>query len=235
MTNSSLSEPPPNEVLGFLAACHLTPSALQEISSLGRLQAYLCESNAQRNLTRLVGNEDFWVKHVADSLAAGLFFPELLTARLRLADVGSGAGFPALPLAAANPALQVLAIESRQSKAEFISSAAEQMHLGNVTVKPLRAREVARILVSEERVDVVTARAVGKCDEMFRECRHLLRPAGDARIILYKTPSSIDAEAAAAQREAVKHGFRFWASPSFELPLAGGTRQFAVFSRLATA
>ena len=60
------------------------------------LKDILLSENKKYNLTRIREENDFWNKHIADSLSIAKFFPELRENRLKLADVGCGAGFPAL-------------------------------------------------------------------------------------------------------------------------------------------
>ena len=111
--------------------------------------------------------------HVADSLS-GLAVPELRTAD-RIADLGTGAGFPGLVLAAALPQSHVAAVESVGKKSAFIADAAERMGLGNVEVVPLRAEEWAAGAGS---AGVVTARALASLAVLLEYAAPLLRPAG---------------------------------------------------------
>jgi 16S rRNA (guanine527-N7)-methyltransferase len=116
-----------------------------------------------------------WKVHVADSLT-GLEVPELREAS-HIADIGSGAGFPGLALAAALPSAEVDLIESVGRKCEFIRRAATEAGLPNTRVLNARSEDLAG---GEERetYDVVTARAVGRLSTLAELASPLLGEGG---------------------------------------------------------
>jgi len=171
-----------------------------------------------------VSAEDFYLKHVADSLAVLCAFPGLLDAAA-LADVGCGAGLPGLVLAVALPRLHVAAIESNRKRAGFVQRAAGELGLAHrVQVVARRSRELGHDENYRRRFEVVTARAVAPAEKLIRDCRLLIAPGGSA--ILYKTPQSIAAELPLAEREARKHKLTLETSGIIDLPGEAGTRQF---------
>jgi 16S rRNA (guanine527-N7)-methyltransferase len=116
-----------------------------------------------------------WRVHVADSLT-GLEFPQLSEAA-RIADIGSGAGFPGLVLAVALPGAEVDLIESVGRKCEFIQRAVNSAEIANATVVNARSEEVARG-PRRDSYDVVTARAVGRLSTLAELASPLLREDG---------------------------------------------------------
>jgi 16S rRNA (guanine527-N7)-methyltransferase len=116
-----------------------------------------------------------WQVHVADSMT-GLEVPELSDAK-RIADVGSGAGFPGLVLAAALPDAQVDLIESVSRKTAFITQAARAAGIANATALTARAEDLARA-EGRESYDVVTARAVGRLSTLAELASPLLKEGG---------------------------------------------------------
>jgi 16S rRNA (guanine527-N7)-methyltransferase len=210
----------------FLAGLGLPAERLEAVEVLDRLYADLVEANARTNLTRLTGEGDYWLKHVADSLSVLEALPELAAGALRVADVGCGAGFPALPLAWANPKLSVVGIEARGRKASFVEREAARLGLENVAVIARQAREAARLPEAAGAFDVVLLRAVGPAGEMTRHCRGLLRGGGQARLVFYKTPETVEAELPLAEREAGKYGLSLDLSGPIDLPAGVGRRQF---------
>jgi len=111
--------------------------------------------------------------HVADALVA-LELGEVRGAG-RIADLGSGAGFPGLVLAAALPATQVSLVESSSKKCAFLARSAEAMGVANVEVVPARAEEWAAGL---GRCDAVTARAVAPLNVLAEYAAPLLAEGG---------------------------------------------------------
>ena len=137
----------------------------QMLALLGELQ----EWNARFNLTAIRDPREMVVKHLLDSLSVQ---PWLQGGRI--ADVGTGAGFPGLPLAIANPARRFTLIESTGKKARFVAHAAAALGLTNVEVANVRA-EAYR---PPRPFDTVVCRAVGKVGEFVRIAGHLCAPGG---------------------------------------------------------
>jgi 16S rRNA (guanine527-N7)-methyltransferase len=129
--------------------------------------------------------------HIADSLAG------LPYVRGRVADLGSGAGIPALVLAAAEPSLSVVAVESVSRKARFIEQTAERMGLRNVEVVALRAEEWT---AGRDACDTVTARALAALPVICEYAAPLLRVGG--RLVCWKgaVDSAEEADGRAAAR-----------------------------------
>lgn len=116
-----------------------------------------------------------WRVHVADSLT-GLEVEELASAG-RIADIGSGAGFPGVALAAALPEATVDLVESVGRKCEFMRRAIDSAGIANATVIEGRAEDIARG-EHRELYDAVTARAVGRLSTLAELASPLLRDGG---------------------------------------------------------
>ena len=100
-----------------------------------------------------------------------------------LYDVGSGAGFPGLPLKAAHPELQVVLVESVQKKAAFLKEVVRTADLQEVRVEAARAEELAR-RPDRELGRWLTMRAVGRLDRLLPLLRQLLLPQGQVALFL---------------------------------------------------
>src|SRR5277367_1756165 len=105
------------------------------------------ETNRQFNLTRIVSPREAAIKHVLDSVMPWTLF----RGARRVLDVGTGAGFPGIPLALVLPEVKFTLSESIQKKARFVEQAVQALGLGNVTVSSKRAEE----LLSEKQVDTI--------------------------------------------------------------------------------
>ena len=194
------------------------------VASCSKLFDLLSEVNAHTNLTRITTRTEFEIKHVADSLAVAKLLPGIAEAPWRVADVGCGAGFPSLVLAAAFPQLEVTAIDSTHKKIDFVAEAARRLGLANLSAVAGRAVELARKPEFRDRFDLVTARAVAAVGKLFPECRRMIAPGG--RMVFYKTPQQAEEVDAAEAR-----GFVWRVSPEFELPENSGSRLFIIGER----
>lgn len=147
----------------------LDPAARE---ALGKVLALLA---AERASVSSVVDERAWKVHVADSLT-GLDVPELRDAG-RVADVGAGAGFPGLALAAALPDARVDLIESITRKCDFMRRAIAEAGIVNASVLNTRSEDLAAG-VGRESYDVVTARAVGRLSTLAELASPLLKANG---------------------------------------------------------
>ena len=183
------------------------------------LMDFLYETNKTLNLTR-ISEESFWSLHVADSLA---FAGEVPLAGKKLCDVGCGAGFPSLILAAAFPDLLVTAIDSTRKKVDFVAAAAEKMDLPNLTAIHARANELARKEDFKAAYDYVTARAVADASVLIRETANFLNHKR-GQLCIYRTTEQLEREIPDLQKR--KLNYRI--TPLFQLPEGAGNRLFLI-------
>jgi len=157
----------------FISDYGLPPAA---IKSLERLLVLLQAAN-DRNLTTVRDESGIVDLHFRDSLHL-IGEPVFITAA-RIVDVGSGAGFPGLPLAIAAPEKNFTLLESVSRKCEFISSAASELGLGNVTVLNSRAEDAGRSTLRDH-FDLALARAVGPFAVVIEYVMPLIKTGGSA-------------------------------------------------------
>lgn len=154
----------------------------------GELEGFLAEALSWNRDSNLVAAGDLGrlaSRHVHESLAVLPLLDRLAPGRARLVDVGSGAGFPAVPLAIARPAWEVHAVESRRRKALFLQRIAERLEHDNLVAHMERAERLE--LAPDRLADVATARAVAVIAELLPVLAPLVRPGGHA--VLFKGSS----------------------------------------------
>ena len=152
-----------------------------QLDALAALAAELADWNTRVNLTAITAPDEVVDKHLLDSLAV---LP--LLKGLAVADVGSGAGFPGLPLAIADPDRRFTLIESTGKKAKFIRHAAAKLALPNVEVVLGRAESYRPV----RPFDAVVARALGPLAEFVRVAGHLAGRGGRLLAMKGKVPEA---------------------------------------------
>ena len=133
----------------------------------------LTEYNSRFNITAITDEREVIVKHFIDS-ALGV---ELLKGET-LADVGSGGGFPAIPLKILKPDLKITLIEATEKKCEFLKTVADTLDLKEVTVLCGRAEEFAKKSEYREKFDICTARAVARLNILSEYCLPFVKKGG---------------------------------------------------------
>ncbi len=163
---------------------NIAPDAVAKMASFHRM---LMEANQKMNLTRIVDDAEAVDGHYLDSLGL-LRFDELLEGATSLCDVGSGAGFPGIPLAIAlGDRIRVTLVDSLNKRVEFLNQAIEELELNAVAVHG-RAEELARKSEFRDGFDLVTARAVAALPVLIELCMPFANKGG--WLICYKGPAT---------------------------------------------
>lgn len=191
------------------------------ISKFSKYRDLLLEWNSKFNLTAITDKDEIEEKHFIDSLSLDKYVD---LDNKSLLDVGSGAGFPGIPLAIAHPTTKVFLLESNGKKVKFLNEMVKELDLKNVTVINARAEEHNK----RESFDIVTARAVKELNILLEICFHFVKVGG--LFVAYKS-SNIDNEIANA-----KHAYKVLditetKQVSYELPKSKDNRVLLIVSK----
>ncbi|MCL2282699.1 MAG: 16S rRNA (guanine(527)-N(7))-methyltransferase RsmG [Fibromonadales bacterium] len=148
----------------------------------------LIEANKTTNLVSKNDEQKLMARHVADSLKFAEILTlnsELSTLNLTWADIGSGAGFPVIPLCIHLPQIKFYAIEPRKKRCEFLNSVKQKLGLQNIEMIQRRAETCGLA-----NMDYVSCRAVGSLQEDFDRAKKILKPGG--RFLTVKSKRIID-------------------------------------------
>ena len=151
----------------------------------------LVETNKHLNLTAITEERDVLIKHFLDSALPEKIIPQNAT----LVDVGTGAGFPALPLKIVRPDLKVCLVDSLNKRVNFLKDVCDILKLQNVSAVHSRAEDFAKN--NREKFDVAVARAVAQLNTLAEYLLPLVKVGGIA--VIYKS-SKLDEELKEAKK-----------------------------------
>lgn len=160
---------------------HLKSEAVEKLAGY---HALLLDWNQRMDLTN-VPLEQMAARHYADSLLPllqGDWFPP----SARLIDVGTGAGFPGMPIAIARPDIQVVLLDSLKKRCGFLEVVVAHLKLKNVTVVHARAEDAAHSALRQS-VDIACARAVAPVNVLLEYLLPFVKVGG--RALLWKGPT----------------------------------------------
>ena len=175
--------------------------------------AILDEYNQKMDLTAVLDEDERVDRHDLDSAAP--LAQGLLAQNARVIDVGTGAGFPGMPLAIARPDLKVTLLDSQRKRCDFLSAVCDELKLPNVTVLHARAEDGARGALREQ-MDVAVARAVAPLNVLAEYLLPYVRVGG--RMLCWKGPA-VREEMAAGERACKMLGGQ--AEGLYRLPIEG--------------
>lgn len=157
-----------------IASFELEPLGEQQIDQMAAHFQMLRKWNQRINLTRIIEPREAATLHYAESVFATQFIEDEHTAL----DIGSGAGFPAIPMAVVRPDLEVTALEANQKKSLFLNEAKEALGLENMRVVAARLEDV-----DWSGYELLTSRALERAETVFQP---MIKRMGDRqRLMLF--------------------------------------------------
>ncbi len=163
----------------------------EQKSQFDRYFSMLIETNKVLNLTAITEENDVLIKHFLDSVLPHKSIPQ----NASVVDVGTGAGFPALPLKIVRPDLNVCMVDSLNKRINFLSDVISSLKLENIAAIHSRAEDFAKN--EREKFDVAVARAVASLNTLVEYLLPLVKVGGCA--VIYKS-SKLDEELDAAKK-----------------------------------
>ena len=180
---------------------------------------FLRAENEKYNLTAITDEEGIWQKHFVDSILGSVAIPHGAT----LCDVGSGAGFPSLPLKIVRDDLSVTLVDSLQKRIDFTKTLCEKI---NVQASFFHERAEDFSKTHSERFDVATARAVAPLNVLLEYVAQIVKVGG--AVVAYKTDLT---EVDIAKSAAKLLGLQFETHHDFILP-DGSKRAILVYRKV---
>ncbi|NQT28929.1 MAG: 16S rRNA (guanine(527)-N(7))-methyltransferase RsmG [Candidatus Saganbacteria bacterium] len=160
----------------------------------------LLKWNKKFNLTAITDPQEIKIKHFEDSLT---ILQAIKLTNQSVVDIGSGAGFPGIPLKIVCPEIKLTLIEATRKKVEFLKHVVSVLGLKNIEIIWGRAEELNKQAKYKEKFDVALARAVAKLDKLIGYCVPFLKPGG---IFIAQKGPDIDEELKTAQKDLEKYG-----------------------------
>lgn len=202
-----------------------------QLSKLQRYYALLLEGNRKTNLTRITDEREAVIKHFLDSLTVlSVLSAELRNEPLRFIDVGTGGGFPGIPLLIACPRWTGTLLEATGKKVAFLAESLTELGLSGTALHG-RAEEVARDPMHRDRYDLAFARAVAEMSALSELCLPFVKVGG--RFVAMK--GSTGEEELARARKAIRLlGGDAIVVQALELPEGMGERRLITVTKAAS-
>lgn len=185
--------------------------------------ALLVEWNGKMNLTGITEREAVYEKHYYDSLT--LVTALDLAGSKSLVDIGSGAGFPSVPLAIVFPHLRITIIDALAKRIRFLEEVTSRLGLGEVSCLHSRAEDAARDKNLRDGYDVATARAVARLAVLNEFCLPFVRPGG---LFVAMKGTDIDSELRESRYSLSKLNGKLKEVKQLTLPGEGADRHLVV-------
>lgn len=181
---------------------------------------FLVSENEKYNLTAITQRDEVFEKHFADSLLGA----NLIGQNAKICDVGTGAGFPAIPLKVVRDDIDITLVDSLEKRINFCKTLCDKLEIG-ANFFHSRAEDFAK--TNSEKFDACVARAVAPLNVLLEYTASVVKIGGV--VIAYKTDES---ELANSKHACSELGLKFDKSQSYVLP-SGANRCLLVFKKIA--
>lgn len=148
----------------------------EQLRQFDQYQRLLLAWNERMNLTAITEPREVAVKHMVDSLSA--YTPELFHDGVSVIDVGTGAGFPGIPLKIFCPGIHLTLMDALQKRVHFLQTVVDDLGLEAVSCVHARAEEGARQKAYREQYDIAVSRAVARLSVLAEYCMPFVKSGG---------------------------------------------------------
>lgn len=169
----------------------------EQINKFQKYYEMLIETNKVMNLTAITGKEEVILKHFVDSISIVKVLPDMIkyidsdNISIKILDLGTGAGFPGIPLKIVFPAIDIVLLDSLNKRINFLNSVIDELKLSGINAIHGRAEEMARNKEYREKFDLCVSRAVANLSTLSEYCLPFIKVNG--KFISYKA-SEIEEE-----------------------------------------
>ncbi|WP_068778610.1 16S rRNA (guanine(527)-N(7))-methyltransferase RsmG [Paenibacillus sp. GM2] len=185
--------------------------------------------NEKMNLTGITEREQVYVKHFYDSITLSFYMD--MNRISTMADIGSGAGFPGIPLKICYPHLKLTIIDSLNKRIQFLQNVVDQLGLRDVQLIHGRAEDIARKEQYRDSYDLVSARAVARMAVLNEFCLPFVKTGGIFAAMKGLDPQEELKEAARSLTELKS---KLSATYHFELPMENSERHIILINKTAS-
>ena len=206
----------------------------QQQEQFQRLYELILQGNRQLNLTRITNPEDFWEKHLWDSLRGIKFLispEEERKEKINMIDLGTCAGFPGIPAGISVTNCNIHLVDSTKKKINFIENILPELNLNNLKTTNCRAEEIGRDTQQRENYDIVLIRAVASASACAEYSLPLLKQGGLA--VIYRG-NWAEEEAITMENAVQQLGGMIESIEQFNTPLTNSDRHCLYVRKIAS-
>lgn len=198
-----------------------------QVDQFNRYYELLVKKNKVMNLTAITDYHEVCLKHFADSISLSQYYD--MSCVDSLIDVGTGAGFPGIPLKILFPHLNVTLLDSLNKRLLFLEDVIDELDLDNIKTVHSRAEEAGRMKNLREHYDLCVSRAVANLSTLSEYCLPLVKVGGN--FISYKA-GEVEDEINAAKHAIKKLGGKIKRVEKFSLPDSDISRSFVIIEKV---